>query len=153
MFQEEFEMIQSEKFREFAVEAVGNMSDDYWTSADIAEIKRTIKISREMCNVLDVDDIVSDMFIVVGLIYLSCKYGIRKESHDADPFHMLYVRSALTSLQSIIGREQYNNIMLLIESQGGMASPIPQVEPRIEDPVFSWILPIAIHLARADSGK
>jgi hypothetical protein len=156
MFQEQFELIQDEKFRDFAVEAVGGVPEDSYTSGDISEIKSTVKYCREICAVLDVDDIVIDMFTVAGLIYLTGKYDYDNGSNTYDipnPFHMLQARAILSRLQSIIGREQYNNIMLLIESQGGMASPIPQVEPRIEDPVFSWILPIAIHLARTDSGK
>lgn len=145
-FKDEIEQVVDDKFRDFVVEALTMIEDDYYSETDLVTIKKVVHYSRLMLDVLDADDMIFDIFNVVGLLHLSCKWDLG----ETDIYHMLRVRAAYAPLQSIIGREQYNNILLLIESQEGLHSPIPQVEPRIDDPVYHWILPFAISHARED---
>lgn len=145
-FTKEIEEIHIEEFRDFAAEAVGLFEDDYFTETDILLIKSTIKYSKRLLRAIEADDIIFDMFTVAGLLYLGCKW----DEHEETPYHVVKVRAEFLRFQSIIGREKYNDVCLLIESQEGLNSIIPQLEPRLDDSVYSWIFPFAVQLARED---
>jgi hypothetical protein len=143
---EEFESINDENFRNLAVEGISKTIDEL--EDDIPYIKRVIRIAREMCAVLDADDVIYDIVTTSCILHIVCKYEV--DEHDIrrfDGYHMLKVRGYLMDLLHHVGRDKYNDIMSLIEAQNGFHSVIPQVSPRLEDPCHMWILPMSIHLA------
>lgn len=142
-FSSVFEKIRSDKLRSFAVDSVNRIPDDSLNESDVRYIQKVIQILILMAKELDVDDIVVDLLIVVGLLH---RFGF----DPTDPLHHLRVRSELEDLMGAIGRDLFNDIMLTIESQYGLRSPIPQVAPKGEDTVFVWLLPLSIRIAKAD---
>jgi hypothetical protein len=147
-FKEEIELITDEDYlQEFVKQAFARVPV-FQLEEEVDYVKRVVSNVRAMSEVLDADDKVKDMMITAALLHSICKYDEVDGVKEHDYIHMFHVRGYLSDLQNIAGRENYNNVMLLIESQGGFNSPIPQVMPRLEDPAHMWILPFAIKLAQ-----
>ena len=128
----EIEQIQNDVVRSFAVEALQLLSHD---QEDVGYIKKVVEYLLELSEVIDADDLAKDFIVVSGLLH-----EIGENTMDA--------RIRLTPLMSIIGRENFNNILYLIERQDGFSSPYPEYTPQIDSPVHIWILPMAIKLAK-----
>jgi hypothetical protein len=152
---EEIGQVQSDKIREFVVEALDKVPEFYSNiNTYIDETKSAIKYASVLLETLDASDLVND--IVKSAILLQ---DIKRYYEDTDgqgeffisedPIHMLSVRQTLLPLLGIVGREDFDDIMKTIESSHGFNSPIPHVVPSMEDPVYIWILPFVNDLARA----
>jgi hypothetical protein len=138
---EEFELIQDDKLREFAVEAISKTSGD---EKDANYLKRIVYYLVEFCEIADVSDAVRDVVIVAGLIHRLNLESIHQQLQPQS------LRIDLYDLMPLVGRDIYNNIMYLVARQMGFKSIIPEVTPRIEDPIHVWMLPLAIQLAKKD---
>jgi hypothetical protein len=152
-FEEEIILINDEHFSDFAMSALNKVPTFQMDSNDVEHVKRVVKNVVLLSEELDIDTTPRNIFIVAALLHAICKYDEIDEGFDKPPsrdydfLHMLHVRSYLTDLQHLVGRDNFNDIMLLIESQAGFNSPIPQIMQNADDPAHMWILPFAIKLA------
>ena len=148
LLKNEIELILNDELREFAVEAVDKMAKLFVDEGisfkkTSAKIKRVVEEARKICKAIDADDRIMDMMTVAGLIHMIYDDGINQ-------LFAFMPRILLDELIPIIGRDQFNSIMFLVERQQGFACPIAEVRASIDDPIHVWILPIAIHLSKGD---
>lgn len=136
-------MIQDDRIRSFTVDGL-DQTDDF-SDEVIAYSKRVFAITREICQLIDADDYILDIFASASLLSQCMRY--KKEDDMVDIFYALRVRPELSGLQAELGAEVYNDIMMLIEGQQGLNAPLPQVQPKPDAVVHMWIMPIAIRLA------
>jgi hypothetical protein len=140
MLTNEIELIQDDKLREFVVEAIAKDTDS--DEQDAGRIRQVIYYLKEFCEVVDADDAAKDVIIAAGLIHNL----IIEDTHTQ--LHPLSLRIYLNDLMPIVGRECYENIMYLVTRQLGFQSFIPELQPQINDPIHTWLLPMAIKLSR-----
>jgi hypothetical protein len=140
----EFELIQDDRLREFAVEAISRVPEECGGERVANYIKKVVYYLEEFCEVADADDVVRDMMIVAGLIH----------SLEFEPVHVHLkpqsLRIYLYDLIPVIGRDTFDNIMFLVSRQMGFQTVYPELTPKIDDPIHVWMLPLAIHLAKKD---
>lgn len=154
-YRSEIEQIQNEKIREFVVEALSKVPDFYdKQSRLIAETQKAIEFSQVFLDTLQCDEYISDIVKSAILLQDITRFVVQRDE-DGDPFvkedimHPLNVRSTVSPLLGIIGLDTFDDIMRTIESSHGLNSPIPHVTPKVDDPIFLWLLPFVNHLARA----
>lgn len=158
IFQEEIDMLYEEKWKDFAKEAL-KLIPDYFCEIHITHdngeketmvthTKKVVGIARKLLEAIDANDMAFDLITVAGLLHDAMKYEEINGELIENRLHPLMVRGKLAGLQGIIGRDDFNDLMLIIESHEGIASPIPQVRPTVDDKVGVWILPLANFLAK-----
>jgi hypothetical protein len=147
---EELEEIQNDKIRDFVAEALSEAPE--WmqdNTSDIEQTKSQLNYSKVLLDVLDADDYTNDIVTSAILLQDLTKYVFNEEQDTIeDPLHPLSVRIKLLPLMSIIGVEAFDDILRTVESSHGYNSPIPQVMPGMNDPVYIWIVPFANQLAK-----
>lgn len=139
-FQEEFELIQNDRIREFAVEAVQKLSEEAVVELNVDYVKRVVAMIQQLCDVADADDPVRDVMTVAALIH----YG----AYDGTLTYPMRTRLVLQPLMGTVGREAFGDILYLVERQLGYNSPFPEYHPQIDSPIHAWLLPIAINLSK-----
>jgi hypothetical protein len=150
-FKDEIEKIQDSKLREFAVDVLSLVEEEPYQGKKYVEyVKKVVEYSTVMCEALDVDDLAHDLFVVASLLHHCRLYDLDGEH---DPLHALKVRSFASKCMGSLDRDLFDEIMRVIEAHGGLWSPIPQVQPRIEDPPHMWVLPFAVELTGRESLK
>jgi hypothetical protein len=146
----EIEQIQTDRIREFVVEALDKTPEFYSEISEyIQETKKAVEYSETFLYVLDASDYIGDIVKSAILLQDISRFYYEDGELLEDPVHMLSVRQRLLPLLGIVGREDYDDIMKTIESSHGFNSPIPHVVPSMEDPVYIWVLPFVNGLARA----
>lgn len=142
LFENKLQLIQDDKLREFAVDALTKCFDMVEGYADmkVNYIKSVVNYVNELCDVVDADDDIRDIMIVAGLIHdLEFEY-------DANPqLKPLALRVHLNDLMPIIGREKFENIMYILVRQKGFQTVYTDFLPQVESPIHIWVLPVAIH--------
>lgn len=159
LFRNEIEQIQNEKIREFVVEALVKVPDFYiYRTQLISETQKAIEFSQVFLNTLQCDDYISDVVKSAILLQDITMFVVERDEEGEptikeDIMHPLNVRSVLSPLLGIVGLDTFDDIMRTVESSHGLNSPIPQVTPKVDDPIFLWLLPFINQLARAYTTK
>lgn len=136
---EEIEKINGDAMRSFVVDALTIGFDQDETEIESSTVRKIVRVARIITEELDVTDRLMDIVTAAAILH---------SMHNEDRIGALRVRTTLFSLQSNIGLEDFDMVMKLIEGQHGIQSPIPQVEPQLDEPIYVWILPLAIRLAK-----
>jgi len=147
----EIEQINGDEMRGFVVDVLADYDEKADENKDrnvyAYHTKRIVSLMRIMLEELDITDRLMDIGTAAALIHLA-------GSLTDDPTGVenrlgaLALRGRYAGLQSNIGLEDYDAVMRLVEGQHGIHSPIPQVEPQLDDPVYVWLLPLAIRIAK-----
>lgn len=152
----EIEQIQDEKIRDFVVEALDKLPEFYEDNSQLIEqTKKAVELSKTFLEVLDAEDYVSDIVKSSILLQDIARFYITTDDETGDryvaedPLYTLSARQKLLPLLSIVGLDKFDDILRTIESSRGFDSPIPQVMPTVNDPVYVWVLPFVNSLARA----
>jgi hypothetical protein len=160
LFLNEIEQIQDDKIRDFVVEALDKLPEFYEDLTNFTEeTKKAVEYSKTLLEVLDADDYASDVVKSAILLQDITRYSLEEIDEgfgktptqilNEDPLHPLSARQKLLPLLGIVGAEKFDDILRTIESSHGVNSPIPQVMPTVNDPVYVWVLPFVNSLARA----
>lgn len=158
-YRNEIEQIQDTKIREFTVEVLAKVPEFYSNQHQyIKETQKAFEFSKVFLNMLHSSDYVNDLIRTAILLQDITRFiALLDEEGDwyvkEDIMHPLNVRSTTLPLLSIVGVDTFDDIMRTIECSHGVNSPIPQVIPKMDDPVFIWILPFVNQLARAYGDK
>jgi endonuclease III-like uncharacterized protein len=158
-YRNEIEQIQDTKIREFVVDALSKVPEFYTNQHQlIAETQKAIEFSQVFLDTLTCSEYICDIVKSAILLQDITRYvALLDEEGDwyieEDIMHPLNVRSTLSPLLGIVGKETFDDIMRTVEASHGVNAPIPQVIPEMTDPVFIWILPFVNQLARAYTTK
>jgi hypothetical protein len=158
-YRNEIEQIQDTKIREFVVDALSKVPEFYTNQHQlIAETQKAIEFSQVFLDTLTCSEYICDIVKSAILLQDITRYvALLDEEGDwyieEDIMHPLNVRSTLSPLLGIIGKDTFDDIMRTVEASHGVNAPIPQVIPEMTDPVFIWILPFVNQLARAYTTK
>lgn len=153
LFRDKISQIKDTKVRDFLVESLDLVPDFYLdakvgSSSFVDYIHKTFEITNSLCDMLDSEDYTRDVLLTASLIQDVTRF---EKSEDGtiyeDISHPLTVRTRLFSLQGIIGRDDFDALLRLVEASHGFKSLIPQVMPQVNDPIHVWLLPIASYLA------
>jgi hypothetical protein len=150
IFTPHIEIINDDKIRDFTVESLSKAPEFYSNiSKYIEETDLAVQYATTFLDVLDVEDYIRDCVISAVLIQGITKFKLNDEDDIVeDIMSTLSVRQTVISLMPTVGSDTFDNILRLVESSRGYNSPIPQVMPSLEDPVYIWILPFANQLAK-----
>lgn len=149
-FRNEIDLLYTDEFKEFVDRAFDRVPIMQYAEMDVKLTKRIFKFAKFMLTTVDADDVSSDLVLSAVLLHAICRYDMVEGVREEDEMHQFHVRKYLLDLGVIIGRENFHNLMLLIESQKGFDSPIPQVMPKIDDAIHVWILPLSIGIAKQE---
>lgn len=131
-FTDILEQINDDSVREFTVDGMMLYGEDEALSV---HLKTIVNYLIEVMEVSEPDDGISDIIISAGLLH----------AVGGTPMN---ARIGLTSLMPKIGRDNFNNILYLIERQDAFANPYPEYQPQLDSPIHVWLLPMAKHLAK-----
>lgn len=153
-FTDEIQYIRNGRIKDFTVEALDSI-EEYVADAKIGNwgyvqyIKRVVEITNDICDMLNVEEYTRDAMVSVALLHDVTRFELLDDGMTIveDITHPLTVRTFLFSLQGMVGREDFDGLMRIIEASHGFQSIVPQVQPMMNDPIQMWILPIASYLA------
>jgi hypothetical protein len=153
LFAEEIEMIQDDRIRAFVVDALDSTPEFYSNlSLYVKETKSATKKAQALLDILGSTDYTTDVIISAVLLQDITRFYIDDDGDVAeDIMHPLSVRQRVIHLVGAVGRDGFDDIMRTVESSHGLNSPIPQVMPMPEDPVYVWILPFVNRLVKEET--